>query len=318
MSRRTAELSEFVLALYRQARELDPDTFRRSTLDRLRGLVPFDFVAWGGGEADERRVDEVLVLDQDERVLTEWPEVGPWDRFCDLTLERLNETWKFDDVPRYRGTLAYNEHWRRYDVSHMMATIMHEPVAGYVSFLGMFHEDMARPFGEDERALVQLLMPHLAEALRLNREWTVATAAAPAEGTALVDGAGRILASREPFAALLQEEWGALPEGRVPGALVRAGSAARQWRGRRIQVAFRAFRENLLLRVRPASPLGELSPRARQVAELFGAGLSYKEVARRMGIAPETVRKHVAAVYEHLGIRSKADLGRLLGTGAGR
>ncbi|MDZ7747706.1 MAG: hypothetical protein U5K43_01780 [Halofilum sp. (in: g-proteobacteria)] len=152
MAERIADLSEFLLALYRDAREQAPDGFRRATLERLRAVVPFDFIAWGGGEAVERQVNEVLVLDQDERVLTEWPEVGPWDRFCDLTLERLNETWKFDDVPGYRNTLAYNDHWRRYDVSHMMATITHQPLAGYVSFLGMFHEDMARPFAEDERA----------------------------------------------------------------------------------------------------------------------------------------------------------------------
>ncbi|MDZ7747705.1 MAG: helix-turn-helix transcriptional regulator [Halofilum sp. (in: g-proteobacteria)] len=161
-------------------------------------------------------------------------------------------------------------------------------------------------------------MPHLAEALRINREWTVTAAGSGQEGTALVDGAGRILASRPPFEELLREEWHVLPQGRVPEVLVLAGSAGRTWRGRRIQVECRAFGEQLLLRVRPASPLDILAPRAREAAELFGGGLSYKEVARRMGISPDTARKHVACVYEQLGVRSKAALAALVAEESGR
>ncbi|MFA9462175.1 helix-turn-helix transcriptional regulator [Thiohalorhabdus methylotrophus] len=312
MERQLGEISDFLLGLHGDARALEPDAFQRAILERLRTLVPFDFAAWGGAEAEERQVNEVLVLDQDQRILTEWPEVGPLDRFCDLTLEGLNRTWHFDDIPGYRDTLAYNEHWRGFEVSHMMSTIMHEPLEGYVSFMGLFHEDMARPFTEEERALKQLLMPHLAEALRTNREWTVAAAGEPAEGTALVDGTGRILASRDPFRALLREEWGTHHPLRLPEVLAGARAGGPAWRGRCIQIRIRRFHHNFLLRVRPLSPLDALPPRAREVAELFGAGLSHKEVARRLGLSPATVRKQLTNIYERLGISSKAALGRLI------
>jgi hypothetical protein len=32
----------------------------------------------------------------------------------DLTLTCLGATARFDDVPDYRSSLAYNEHWRRF------------------------------------------------------------------------------------------------------------------------------------------------------------------------------------------------------------
>lgn len=312
MQYRIDDFSEFLLQLYREAREMEPDAFQRSVLERLQGLVPFDFIAWGGGEAAERQVTEVTVLNQDQRVLTEWPEVGPWDRFCDLTLQQMNRTWHFDDIPDYRNTLAYNEHWRNFDISHMMATIMCEPMEGFVSFMGLFHEDIARPFSEEERALIQLLMPHLAEALRVNRQWTVTTAGGSADATAMIDSGGRILASQGAFNELIREEWGQEPDDRVPEVLVEASRRGTAWCGRQIQVHFRAFGHNRLLRVRPLPPLSSLPPRAREVAEMFGAGLSHKEVARRLALSPDTVRKHLAYVYEALGIRSKADLGRLL------
>ena len=314
MSSSIHALSDFLLHIYRDAHALSPDTFQQSILERLRNLVGFDFAAWGGGGATDRDVYEVKVLDQDPRVLTEWPEVGPEDAFCDLTLDRLNQTWMFDDIQSYRDGVAFNEHWKHYEVSHMMSTIMSEPQGDYVSFLGLFHEDMAHPFSERDRLLVQQLMPHLGEALRMNRDWTVSQAAIGAKGAAMINPAGWILSQQGNFAPLIREEWGVNFDDRVPLALVQAAHEGERWRGHRIQARFKRFGRAFLVRLCPASPLSGLPPRAREVAILFGRGLSYKEVAREMKISPETVRKHLSRAYEILGVRSKAELARATST----
>ena len=41
--------------------------------------------------------------------------------------------------------------------------------------------------------------------------------------------------------------------------------------------------------------------------ELTGAGLSTKAVARKLGISPNTVKFHLQAVFEKLGVASRAE-----------
>ncbi|MGD8430294.1 MAG: helix-turn-helix transcriptional regulator [Ectothiorhodospiraceae bacterium] len=305
------KVSDFLLELYRQAQVLEPQSFQWTMLDHLHELLPYDYAAWGGGEAEDRQVTEVVVANQSQRLLTRWPEVGHLDGFCDITLRHLNRTFTFDDVPDYRRGVAYNEHWRTFDVRHMMSTIMAEPADGYVSFLGLCNGDAARPFTESQRALKQMLMPHISEALRLNRRMALGNEPDPDEGRAIVNRAGWILASHGAFAALAREEWGAGFGPRLPVDFGYDGQSTGDWCGRHIQVRYRRIGDYLLLTARPRSKLDRLPPRSREAAELYAEGLTHKEVARRLGISPETVRKHLALAYERLGVSSKTALAEL-------
>jgi len=50
-----------------------------------------------------------------------------------------------------------------------------------------------------------------------------------------------------------------------------------------------------------------LSPRERTVLELTGGGLSTKAVARALGISPNTVKFHLQASFEKLGVNGRAE-----------
>ena len=52
-----------------------------------------------------------------------------------------------------------------------------------------------------------------------------------------------------------------------------------------------------------------LTERQREIAGLLaGSGLSYKEIAGRIGITEGTVRKHVEHIYRAAGVHSRAEL----------
>jgi DNA-binding CsgD family transcriptional regulator len=55
-----------------------------------------------------------------------------------------------------------------------------------------------------------------------------------------------------------------------------------------------------------------LTPSEQQVAELAASGLTNREVAERLTLSPNTVEAHLARAYAKLGIRSRAELGRLM------
>ena len=58
--------------------------------------------------------------------------------------------------------------------------------------------------------------------------------------------------------------------------------------------------------------LNVLSARETDVAERFGGGRTYKEIARELGLAPNTVRHHIRSIYEKLGVSGKAGIAQLL------
>lgn len=50
-----------------------------------------------------------------------------------------------------------------------------------------------------------------------------------------------------------------------------------------------------------------ISPREVQVLNEIAAGHSNKDIARRLGVSPNTVKTHVARLYEKLGARRRTD-----------
>ena len=74
------------------------------------------------------------------------------------------------------------------------------------------------------------------------------------------------------------------------------------WAGRRLtpRPAPAAFERNLAA----IRSLG-LSPRECEILELLASGQSIKEMARSLGISPNTVKTHVARIYEKLEVQKR-------------
>jgi DNA-binding CsgD family transcriptional regulator len=61
------------------------------------------------------------------------------------------------------------------------------------------------------------------------------------------------------------------------------------------------------------SPDEILSPRETEIASAYAQGDTYQAIAGRLGIAPSTVRTHLATIYRKLEVSSKLDLHARLG-----
>jgi DNA-binding NarL/FixJ family response regulator len=60
----------------------------------------------------------------------------------------------------------------------------------------------------------------------------------------------------------------------------------------------------LVGRKRPGDPLGELTPREREVLELMASGSSNQGIADALVITLRAAEKHVSSVFSKLGIPS--------------
>lgn len=55
------------------------------------------------------------------------------------------------------------------------------------------------------------------------------------------------------------------------------------------------------------SPQSVLSVRENEVLELLSKGLLYKEIANKMGVSHETVKKHLKNIYQKLHVNNKIE-----------
>ena len=60
------------------------------------------------------------------------------------------------------------------------------------------------------------------------------------------------------------------------------------------------------LRKRPSAPAG-LTPREVEVLELAARGLTTRQIAGRLGIAPKTAGNHIERIYDKIGVSSRAE-----------
>jgi DNA-binding NarL/FixJ family response regulator len=57
----------------------------------------------------------------------------------------------------------------------------------------------------------------------------------------------------------------------------------------------------------------ELTASEQRVAELAASGMSNREMAAALFISPKTVEANLSRIYRKLNIRSRAELGRIVG-----
>ena len=82
--------------------------------------------------------------------------------------------------------------------------------------------------------------------------------------------------------------------------------------------AERARAELARIGARKPQPTGELTPTEQRVAELAIEGMSNKEIAQALFVTVNTVEAHLSHAYAKLGIRSRAQLARMLRYGGSK
>ncbi len=218
------------------------------------------------------------------------------------------------DVVWDRRGDAMKEHVERYRMAHTLATLTRGPITELASAICLYRADAARPYSERDRGLFQALVPHLVALYDRSRIQYLTEIPFPERernrrAAAIVDGEGMLHGANAPFVTLLLSE---SPQWHGP-ILPRDMVAAIRATGRsavltRVVAKATAVNDLFLVSLREIAPCDDLSEREWDVAVAFGDGMSHKDVARRLGIAPSTVRNHLSAVYAKLGVSNKAEL----------
>jgi DNA-binding CsgD family transcriptional regulator len=318
------QLSSFLLELHSRSHELGYRAMQRFALERYRALVPLDgaLVVVGTIQGGEPQAHDVFAFEEPPELMRSWETIKQDDRLVFEATQSPGTTISIAvSSAYYDGRERVREHYARFDIEYLQCTAHVYAAAGLYSVIALRRSPSRPAFTEDERLMTELVSPHLVAASRTARlgELRSLTRLGGGHGqlAAIASASGLVLDAEPGLADVLQLEWPRWRGPFLPPELMSAlaagpSSDAARFVGERIVVRVDATDDARLVHVRRRVAADELTARERQIAGEFALGASHREIGESLGIAPATVRRHLANIYEKLGVSSKAELDRML------
>lgn len=172
--------------------------------------------------------------------------------------------------------------------------------------------------GEPDSDEVHALLDALADADQLAERVAAAlgVAAAPEQGDseagfATVTSSGVVIACDGRFKKLVQQEFGAWDERRLPFEAGAEDDFSQHGRVLgRLWLRIRPQGQYLHISMRPDRRAATISPREYDIAARIADGKTFREVANDLELAPSTVSTHVYNLYAKLGLKKRSELVR--------
>lgn len=198
--------------------------------------------------------------------------------------------------------------WLKHSASQL--TFESDAFAGLSSFITLGRGADEAPFAESERALLELLAPHLMAGWRHCQQFTLrAHSAASAAGVAaIVDAEGYVQSADGKFFATLRTAFAGIGADYLPAVLQQLAHRGGETVAGNIHWRAHKIGDLAYLSGQPVGALARLTAREQMIAAAILSGQSYAQSAATLGISINTLRNTVARVYRKLGVSSKIEL----------
>jgi DNA-binding CsgD family transcriptional regulator len=297
------------------------DEFPEALLRVLHRRLEFDGAVVGHADPLSDGPFSIAVAHVHQRepsILDEYKLVSENDPVTQSFLAGLLQPLAVDTEVRYQGSahapvLAFS---RRHRLRHLLLCGYppHDQHRGRWIVLYRAHD---RPFEADSIRWFGAFCLHLDRALDINRSRALSNRANQLrrKAMALIDGVGRVELADATFPMLVAAEFRSASAHRLPTALVLAMKQSHAFKGRCITGKFTSMGSHHVCELREVGPVGLLTPREAQVAQLFAQGSNSREIAAALSVSMSTVHSHIASAYRKLGISDKGSLVRIFADG---
>lgn len=312
------ELNDFLLSLHCAAREVPFEDFQKHALGLLKRIVPFDSARWGTTRHDERGAayHSPYLYNDSPDTLKDYDAVRQNDeagRWCLSHLDTVTNFQLHEICARIRdpGMLNYVDRYRH---MHGLIVACRSGEHGLLQAISLYSAYIDKPFDDIQRSTLQLVFPHLREALNTSLTFQMERVRPRACGTlwqlAISDMAGDFRFVEPGFRELLRQEWPTLMHHALPSKLVGliTARAPARYQGRAVNAWIDVLHDAVFVRARTRMPVDGLSPRELEVAKLVISGLTYKDIAKSLALSPATVRNHLQAIHDRVGVHNNAEL----------
>lgn len=316
---RAEQLERFIARLYRSGLAVSPASFRAWALKQLRSLIRFDGALWGSGTVTDWHFNTVTVIGVSESfptALEETRRINPMLRKLFNNFD--NPTDMEDACPdrEFYKSEIYKQVFERYGIARILATAHVEPRTGLYSLLSLYRKSRDDRFTAEEKALQKRAVYHLFQAAShafFLHLWRTHIERPANSAAAVVDRKGFYYEAQPRFLDLAEEFF---PDNDKPSLPFEPPAAGKTERIGKLCVKSEALGDLLCIYMWPAGPLDRLTIREREIVYAVTQGLSFKQAARRIGVAPSTVANHLYRVYRKLGVSSRTQLAGLVYPGS--
>lgn len=307
-----------LLELYELAQGTNVVEFPAAAVRWLQRLVDFDMALLGVLSREPH--GKVLthfghLVNESAPVLDEWVALIDKDEVVTRMLGHIGRATAYCVPEQFKGAPQILDFAVRSRHLNVLAAASPYGSRNLMTGLSLRRADAAWVFTPWEARTLEVLLPHVTQAFKINRSLFsklgigLKEFADPA-GVCICDLYGYIIYKDAKFDELVEpqfkgENFHKLPK-LVDEALRRDASARYVCGG--VSFQSRQVEKLRVIAVRALDLFDGLTPREITVANFYGQGLTHKEIGVKLSIAPSTARRHVEAIYAKLGIRSKAEL----------
>lgn len=204
------------------------------------------------------------------------------------------------------------EYARRSCAMQALCYVNFYPDRDQVATLSFWRESKDNPFSAAQLAASDLLMPHLIQALTINRKLVSSALIGSKDqhGVIIAETGGAIHYIDDLSVILLRREFPRWLSHILPEAVIDSFRASRQqhYIGKHVMLNLHRQDRVMVIGIKPRSSGETLTPAELRVIEKIVQFGSYKETARQLDVSPATVRNQLHAIYRKLGIRDKSSL----------
>ncbi len=311
--------SRTLMDLYHLAENAPLDDFPPEVLRLLQPWINFDGAVFGVGEAYTDQHVNLQVVDahihnRADALLDDYAQVSAGDPITGAFLNGLDAPLAVDcrEVYGHRNMDALQAFARKHELRHLMLYGDH-PTIGHPGRWMVLYRSTDQAFRAEETECLHAAWFHVSRAIDISHAKMLdrLDASRAQRASALVNLRGAVEAADPHFFTLLQREWPDHDGKHLPPLLKENLANGYVYRGRHIEVAMKQQDAYLVCLARAVNTLSNLSPGEQAVARRFAAGLSAKEIARELGVSPNTVRSQLTSLYAKLDVHDKAALAQL-------
>jgi len=303
------EIDACITRLYHSAGK-GIEGYRRRALTELAQVIDFDGALWGTGRLNSEGFHSVDVLGVDDSYpisLAENKMNNPFYGALKSASGRVVELSTITADEHFYQSDLYQKFFSQYGVERVMGVIVEDESTGIVSLVSLYRFDREKTFSVADQQKLERMMHHLVSAashayfLHLNQQSESKNKAA----LAICDKHGLFFEVQPRFIEILQQHYPNDPLGRLPFDLQEKADSLAEGR---LHFNKAALGDLFCISLWEKSPFDLLSAREKEVVQAITRGLSFKEAARELGVAPSTVSNHLYKVYRKLNISSRSEL----------
>lgn len=307
--------NDFVRDLYCSGSTKEIEAFRPWALKRLRDYIPFDSAIWGTGDSKAKQFHSVATINLPENFTTFLEHTREINPIFPALLQSPEKALRLEDITSddtFYDAPIYQVGFKRFSIERILCMVMVEPRSRLRTLIGLNRSQRNRPFSQEDVARIEQAGYHLLHAYA--HVFDVKLIQPPAIGRhdmplAVCDSEGNYHHVQERFLNLMERYYPGHSSNRLPFPCPNLGKPADIGE---LHVEVKSKADLLCVYARPQTPLDKLTLREQTIAHKVSHGLTFKEIARDMDVAPSTVSNHLYRIYKKLGIISRNDLAKIV------